>query len=248
MKGLMVHAGGNHITLDQLANTETPANTATWFPIPHIRLIEEAKDSLQRTGYSITDEAHAISKQGMNYFGLLNLRSLFDDRTTTIGLRNSHNQQFPAGIAVGSMVLVCDNLSFSGEINLKRKHTTHVLRDLPLVIQSAIGKLGAYEIAQDQRIANYKTAELPIKDVDHAIMSALRAQVIAPSKLADVMNEFLHPRHDEFAKDGNTVWRLYNSFTEFMKTSLWNLPRRTIALHAVLDSFCKTGVIEGELA
>lgn len=248
MKGLMIHAGGNAVSLDQLAAVKTPDNTATWFPIPHIRLLEEVKDALFRTDYRITEESHALSGDQNNFFGLINLESPFHDRGTTLGLRNSHNQKFPAGIAVGNTVFVCDNLSFSGEINLKRKHTTNILRDLPQVIQNAIGKLNSFELTQNDRFWRYQNTELGVKDVDHAIMSALRAQVIAPSKLPDVMNEFLHPRHPEFAEDGNTVWRLYNSFTEFLKTSLWNLPRRTMVLHAVLDSFCTDTVIEGELA
>jgi hypothetical protein len=35
-----------------------------------------------------------------------------------------------------------------------------------------------------------------------------------------------------------TVWRLFNSFTEVLKGNLGELPRRTQALHGLMDSAC----------
>ena len=58
-----------------------------------------------------------------------------------LGLRNSHDKTFPAGIVAGSAVFICDNLAFSGEVKLARKHTTHITRDLPRLVQSAVGQL-----------------------------------------------------------------------------------------------------------
>ena len=37
------------------------------------------------------------------------------DYSLVLGLRNSHDKTFPASLALGSQVLVCDNLSFFGE-------------------------------------------------------------------------------------------------------------------------------------
>jgi len=64
-----------------------------------------------------------------------------EDCCWVLGLRNSHDKTFPAGITAGASVSVCDNLSFSGEVKLARKHTTHITRDLPRLVQSAVGKL-----------------------------------------------------------------------------------------------------------
>lgn len=244
-QGLNLHSGGNTVSLDQLANLPTPPSTQTHIPIPHIRLFEEVKDSLHRTGFAITDETHAVHKE--RYFGLMNLRSPHHDRTTTLGLRNSHDMTFPAGLAIGNQVFVCSNLSFSGDVTFKRRHTVNILRDLPQLVDNAIGRINSFETSQDARIEAYKTTELSTKDADHAIMSALRAQVVAPSTIIKVLNEYQNPRHNKFKEDGFTVWRLFNSFTEHMKNSLWMLPRRSMALHAILDSFVNLP-IEGELA
>ena len=40
------------------------------------------------------------------------------DHGLVVGVRNSHDQSFPASIALGSAVFVCDNLSFCGEITI----------------------------------------------------------------------------------------------------------------------------------
>jgi len=76
-------------------------------------------------------------------------------------------------------------------------------------------------------------------------MSALRALIVPATTIPKIMEEYTHPRHKEFTEDGFSVWRLYNSFTEHMKNSIWNLPKRSIALHTILDCLCKP-VIEGE--
>ena len=236
MQGLMLHTGANDITIDELANLTCPINTETYFPIAHISLVEQVTDALKTIGYAITEQAYGVCKE--RFFGLISVKSDHNDRDTVIGLRNSHDQKFPIGLASGNRVFVCDNLSFNGEIVIKRRHTRFAQRDLPLLISNAVGRLEAFEMAQDARIGTYKQTEITDRQVDLALMAMLRNQVFVGSALPKVLNEFEHPSHPEFQKDGNTLWRLYNASTELMKNNLWNLPKRSIALHAILDSFC----------
>lgn len=244
LTGLNLHSGGNTVSLDELAAAPTPANTQSYYPIPHIQLVEQVKDSLFRTGFSITDETHALNNE--RYFGLMDLKSDYSDRTTTIGLRNSHDKTFPAGLVLGNRVFVCSNLSFSGEIKFSRRHTVNIFRDLPLLVDAAVGRIDAFETNQAARVEAYKTTELDVQTADHIFMSALRAQIVAPSALPKVLNDYLNPQHNEFKKDGFTIWRLFNAFTENMKNSLWMLPKRTMALQAILDSFVRMP-IEGSV-
>ena len=62
-----------------------------------------------------------------------------DDYGLVIGLRNSHDKSFPASIALGSGVFVCDNLAFSAEVTIARRHTRFIERDLPRVVHTAVG-------------------------------------------------------------------------------------------------------------
>jgi hypothetical protein len=57
-----------------------------------------------------------------------------------------------------------------------------------------------------------------------------------------VLREWRAPRHNEFRAGGRTAWRLFNAFTEGLKGNLDALPRRTQALHGLLDGACGLAV------
>ena len=73
---------------------------------------------------------------------------LFDDPYSVcqsyqyvLGLRNSNNKRFAAGMVIGIAPFVCDNLAFSGEVKLARKHTVYIKRDLPMMIDEKLDRL-----------------------------------------------------------------------------------------------------------
>ena len=156
---------------------------------------------------------------------------------------------FPAGLACGANVFVCDNLSFSGEIKLARKHTRHIQRDLPRLIASAIGKLGSMQAAQDRRftaydahvidVAHCPAGSTPDQVSDGLIMQAYRAGVIASSNIGQVLQEWDRPEQPAFRDLPRNLWRLFNAFTSVLtpRIATADLVRRTIALHGILDLY-----------
>ena len=95
------------------------------------------------------------------------------DYAYVLGLRNSHDKRFPAGLAVGASVFVCDNLSFSGEIKIARKHTRHIVRDLPELVSGAVGQLAERWHEQARRIDAYRSHEIGDKQAHDLIVRAL---------------------------------------------------------------------------
>lgn len=234
---LMVHAGGNKVDRVQVADVVTPRATETWQPIPHHNFLDGVQTTLERAGLRVIAEAHALAKEGSRYFGLLQLANGNnpDDYSFVLGLRNSHDKTFPAGLVVGSGVFVCDNLAFSGEIKIARKHTLNINRDLPSLIQTAVGRLHEMRGLQDQRIAAYKETELSDAKAHDLLIQALDARILSTTKIPAVLSEWRAPRHAEFAERRN-VWRLMQAFTEIGKgTSVFERPRATQAMHALLD-------------
>ena len=73
------------------------------------------------------------------------------------------------------------------------------------------------------------------------MIQALDAGVVPVTKIPDVLAEWRQPRHAAF-RDGRTAWRLFNGFTEALKGRLDALPRRTQALHGLLDTTCGLAV------
>jgi hypothetical protein len=237
---LILHRGARAVSREQLACTPTPARTKSWVPIPHETLVTGVQAALARAGLGLLSESHALGRDSDRYFGLLRVS---DGRDTgayglTIGVRNSHDQSFPAGLVVGATVFVCDNLSFSGEVKLSRKHTAHIGRDLPQLITAAIARLGDLRRTQDQRFATYKVRELSDVAAHDLLVQVLDARVLPVTKIPLALQEWRNPRHPEF-RESKTAWRLFNAITEASKgCDLQLLPRRTQALHGLLDAAC----------
>ena len=133
MNGLCLHTGGATVSREQLGLVALPERTKSFVPIAHNVFLNRVQDSLIGSGLRVVEEAHGLSREGAEYFGLLRVQNGHEDTdfSLVVGLRNAHNKRFPAGIACGATVFVCDNLSFSGEVKLSRKHTANVERDLP---------------------------------------------------------------------------------------------------------------------
>ena len=138
---LMFHCGANAVERNDILNADTPQGTATHVPIPHHKLLTEVTSTLAHHNHRIVNEAHALTADGNRYFGMLQLETDALDHAIIVGVRNSHDKTFPAAIAAGSGVFVCDNLAFSGEIKISRRHTKYILRDLPRVTHRAVSRL-----------------------------------------------------------------------------------------------------------
>ncbi len=125
MLNLCLHCGARHVERRAVEAAATPAASPTWVPVPHHRLLEQVETTLESGGLEVVNEAHALWNDGLRYFALLEVQNgqPHDDYGLVVGLRNSHDKSFPAAIALGSATFVCDNLAFSGEVTIARRHT-----------------------------------------------------------------------------------------------------------------------------
>jgi hypothetical protein len=164
MDGLMLHCGAFAASLDQIAAVPTPPPSATHYPIPHAKLITQVRGQLLDSGIQIQEEAYGLSHEGARVFGVLSLKAehlpTVKGSDLILGIRNSHDKTFVAGLALGNRVFVCDNLSFYGTRTLARKHTRYVERDLPGLIARILGKLGEWATHQAEMIEAYEATAL----------------------------------------------------------------------------------------
>ena len=239
---LCLHCGAHEASRDEIEAATTPEPTSTWVPIPHHRLLGQVESTLTDVGLNVVSEAHALGRDGDRYFGMLELRNgqAHEDYALIAGVRNSHDQSYPAGLVIGAAVFVCDNLSFSGEIKFARKHTRHIDRDLPELVQAAVGRLGEMRHKQDERIEAYKGRRLADRDAHHLLVRMVASGTLPVTRLPVAHREFHKPSHDEFLVDGKrTAWTLMNATTEALKgRNLDALPRRTQSMHGLLDVAC----------
>ena len=245
MVNLVLHCGARHVERRAVEAADTPSASATWVPVPHHRLLEQVESTLAAGGMTVANEAHALWSDGLRYFGLLEVTNgePHEDYGLVIGLRNSHDKSFPAAIAMGSAVFICDNLAFSAEVTIARRHTRFIERDLPRIVHTAVGRLADMRGQQDERIQTYKETELSDPAAHDLVIRAVDANVLPVTQVPEVLSEWRTPSHEEFTADGKTLWRFHNAMTHVWKgRNLAALPRRSQALHGLLDSVCGLAV------
>jgi hypothetical protein len=233
---LCLHCGAKPVSLETLAKVPTPECTRSWHPLPHADFVDGVVNTLRAQGLEVIGQQHGLSHEGARYFGLIEVGTTEAsiDYARIVGLRNSHDKRFPAGICAGSSVFVCDNLAFSGEVQVFRKHTRFIERNLWSLIRDAVGKLGGMWKRQDVRINNYKQKVIGDLLVHDLLIKALDLQILSGSKIPKVLNEWRHPRHPEF--EGRTLWSWFNSVTEVLKeTNIQDIPVRTRHLFGLCD-------------
>jgi hypothetical protein len=240
---LILHCGAQRAEFDEVRRVATPRPTQSWQPIPHDQLITTVQQTLARSRLHLGLQAHSLTHDGQRYFGLMEIRShkTSEDYCWVLGLRNSHDKTFPAGIVAGASVMCCDNLSFSGEVKFARKHTRFIVRDLPQITERAIGQLMAKWHDQDKRIAAYKQLEITDTAAHDLVIRATDVGVCSNRLIPSVLHEWREPRHEVF--QSRNVWSLFNAFTESLKDcNLAELPKRTEALHGLLDTHVGLGL------
>ena len=68
---LIIHAGGWTATKADLAAVHVPEETASYFPVPYARFVEEMELHVPRFGLTIEREEFALAREGKQMFGVL---------------------------------------------------------------------------------------------------------------------------------------------------------------------------------
>ena len=242
-KGMLLHCGAELVHRNSLYEVPTPPSTTTWYPLSHTSVLNEIELQLRGCGFLITEEAHALSHNGDRYFGILCVtlpNRNITDFGWVVGLRNSHDQTYPAGLVAGTRVFVCDNLAFSGQVQISRKHTRFAERDLRHLTARAVGQLGNRLAALDQRVLHYKETKIRDARAHDMVIRAVDAQAITTAQIPEVLTQWRHPDHEAFRP--RTAWSLFNAFTEVhKKINPQTAMRRGEALYGLFDA--ETGAL-----
>ena len=234
--------GSNEIDYSQLASQSTPIGMSpTHYPIHHKTFTDLVINKVQSLNYTINEARYGIDQHG-DMFGYLKLEKDAERNGTfnhVIGLRNSHCQRFSAALAAGSSVMVCDNLAFSGDIEVGHKHTKNIMDKLPGRIDIMMQEIQDNWQSQAKRYDAYAATKLSQSGYGELLWNAIDQGAISGSKAQKVINEYMAPRHEDF--EDRNAWSLFNAFTEILKESPTMLRQRSIQLHSVFDEYCETG-------
>ena len=217
MEGLYTDSGGWKATEHDLELVPVPQVTASYMPVPYNAFIRLVKDQANGMGLEVHSEQYALSKNKQQMFGVMDIRNGHgrDDFGMAVGIRSSYDKTLGNGLVCGKRVFVCDNLAFSGEVEVGRKHTPNVWKDLKHLMGDAFRRILGLQSTFENEIDIMKAYELYKIRAHHIMIEAVKAGAIPASKLPKVIDEWESPKHIEF--QGENAWSLHNAFTEVQK-------------------------------
>ena len=243
---LVLHCGAQHVTREQIQALPQPqALGPKHAPIHHADFIREVEGELVEAGYNLTEQAFGMTPDGNRLFGTMAvehpLYQGFEGGQFIVGLRGSNDNTFARELSAGTRVFVCDNLAFSGLVQMRTKQTTFIRGRLPRLIEDMIADLEVHFSRTVKQVDQYRLTQIPTSAADAAILEMGRQNIVNWSELGKVVKEWDEPSHEEHAEDGRSVWRLFNAATETMKLRNPEHPRlatlapKTVKLHRICD-------------
>ena len=204
------------ITRAELAQIPTPPSTATHVPIPHATVVEALVETLSHRQISVVDEEFAVSKDGMEMFGVLDLATGCEGCRFAIGVRNANNKRFRLACTVGLRVFVCMNLAFRGDFSpVLAKHSKHLSLEDTLSI--GVDRMQRNFEPMRQQVENWRAQQLSAELAKLTIYRAfIEGDLDVPRPLARRVHDLsFNPQYEEFQP--RTMWSLSNAFTSAFK-------------------------------
>jgi hypothetical protein len=204
------------LTRNQLTLVPTPLGTATHRPIPHVEVVNALVDTLGLRKIGVAAEEYAVSKDGMNMFGVMEIDQGMEGARFALGIRNSNSKQFRLAVTVGYRVFVCENLAFSGDYSpVLAKHTKN------------FSILNAMSVGVDDMMRTFKPMveavdrwrDSQITDVAARLLiyrAFIEGELEVPRHLDRRVHDlYFNPQYEDFRP--RTLWSLSNAFTSAFK-------------------------------
>lgn len=211
MNGLFAHCGTRKITRAELAEIPAPAATKTQQPVAHSQLIEALMKALARRKLAVARDEYAVSPNGQQMFGVLDLARREPDFCYAIGVRNINARRGTLALTAGFRVFVCDNMALRGDFApFSYQHTSKT--EWRAVVALAVEKVHLELVALERHIRFWQQEVITEQAAKEIIYDAFLTYRVAPLPLlASVHAHYFTPRYPAFAP--RTIWSLTNAFT-----------------------------------
>ena len=253
MSNLMYSSADSLVTRAQLAMIPTPPARGRFHnPMPFGEFVDQVDFALGSNGLEIVKEEYALGNDNDRFFGMMEIAPKegelisAKDWTLNIGLRGSHDERIPRGIALGSRVMVCSNLCFNGDLgSFKTKQTTNIRQRLPMLINDAISRIPELAVAQEAKFDAYKNKVIKHWAGDAALVELMRRGGLTSAQLARAVAEWDNPSYEEHTQYGNnTVWNLFNAATEALKPTGSQVNMNTVQERSqIVESYINNNVV-----
>ncbi len=230
------------VTDVQLGDVKTPEPTRLWKPLPHLDFVSMIRSAIERQGFNVTKQEFGIQDgkkdeqiiPGAKMFGLMTVENGIQTEgyKMAVGFRNSHDQSLAAGVFLGSNVMICDNLCYSGDIHVIRKHLHGNMNSINHTLRRSFERLGEYGVKQDNTFRQMQLTTFNDVNFHNLVCQCVLTDVFSPSKVGKVLKQWHEPNHAVFQK--RNLWSAFNAVTEVAKeTSTFTMPERMKTLHTI---------------
>lgn len=237
---LVLHRGARQVSQEVLDAVPVPPATATWFPIAHGQVLSTTLDTLKQAGFDVARTQLGLSRDDARFFATVDLRTpVASGVTLSVGIRNSIDKSLPIGFCAGHRTFVCDNLAFSSEIVVVRKHTRFGETRFNEAICKAVQTLDVYRKAEGDRIIAFQKTEVSADVADALLLRAFEQGILSTATLPRVIKEWRAPSFEEF--EDRTLWSFMNAFTTVLADRQKSNPQQFAALTIKLHDFLQQG-------
>lgn len=208
------------VTREEVYAVDPPEFTDTWRPIAHRTLIDLVCSSLDSYGLRVWKSEFGMSQDKHKMFGVLDLQlghGLYNPEfTMSVGLRNSTDKSLAASVVLGNRVFVCDNLCFTGEVILTKRHDAGIDTLLPRKLDNAVKEfIIKFQEVDVPQIALWKQKEVSLEQGTEFICEVAEIGAIPVIGILKCREYFRHQKHPEL--QASNVWALMNAITQYQR-------------------------------
>ena len=224
MGHLLYSSDDELMTHDQIKLLEPPEQLGRFHhPYPFDNYITDVKDAMKLENLTILNEEFATANNHSSLFGVMEIQPQegefisADDWSLLVGLRGSHNSTIARGLVIGSRIMVCSNLCFSGTISLNTKQTTNVEDRIHRMIRESVKRIPDMAVVQQKKFDRYKDFDIKARTGDAMMVELFRRGAMTAQQLAVAVREWDEPSFEDHNQYKNTVYGLFNSCTQALK-------------------------------
>lgn len=228
--------GTNYVSEAEVFNVPAVPFTKTFHPVHHSDFITVVKEAVTAVGMNIIKQEFVLAgKNQEKMFGVFDLNHGSSELCWSIGLRNSMDKSLSLSLTSGTRVFVCENLCFSGDFLIVKRHTSSLdIDELAFMAFRAMRQM----IPRLQKFQKWheglRNFSLPTKDMKILLVEIMTQMVIPPSKFCQ-FNNLYHNVYD------NTLWGLHECCTDVLKGSnLLTLPKKNKLLNGIIDGYIES--------
>ena len=195
--------------------------TSTYYPLPHAEFYINAFQVLKSIGIGIVSNSFGLTPKRDRMFMWLETDAKVNDMPLCIGGRNSYDKSMSAGLCVGTKILVCSNKVLASYENggvVSRRHTSaENIDELSREFKALVYLESKNSPRFFNRINAAKEDCLTDCEVKEKLFDLAYADVIRPTDIKLIWDEYRIPRHPEFYCSYGSSFGLLMACTEVFK-------------------------------